>query len=90
MEIAMGLDFRGLYAGLQALLAGALGINAELQQKYQKSQDRLLELEHQMAQFRRMIFGSKHERFEAPAPGQLSFDMQAEEVLASNIIITEV
>jgi transposase len=85
METAIEVDFRELYQGSQVQLASALAVNVELQGMYQKSQDRLVELEHQMAQFRRMIFGSKHERFEAPVAGQLSFDMQGEEVLASSI-----
>lgn len=85
METALNTDFREMYEYSQAELASALSVNAELKALHQKSLERLVELEHQMAQFRRMIFGSKHERFEAPPAEQLSFDMHAEEVLASNI-----
>lgn len=85
METAIGVDFRELYQHSQAQLAGALERGKSLEDKYQRSQQRLADLEHQMAQLLRSIYGSKHERFVAPAAEQLSFDMHAEEVLASSI-----
>jgi transposase len=85
METAKDVDFRELYQGSQVQLASALAVNSELQAMYQKSQDRLVELEHQMSQLLRSLYASKHERFIAPPAEQLSFDMHAKELLASSI-----
>lgn len=54
---------------------------------YEQSQLRIEKLEHELHQLKKMIFGSRHERF-VPSdinPSQLSLGIQAEETLACNI-----
>ena len=54
---------------------------------YEQSQLRIEKLEHELNQLKKMIFGSRHERF-VPTdinPSQLSLGIQAEEIIASNI-----
>ena len=54
---------------------------------YEQSQLRIKKLEHELQQLKKMIFGSRHERF-IPAdinPSQLSLDIQAEQIAACKI-----
>lgn len=59
----------------------------QLLQLYEQSQLRILALEQQVAQFQKMIFGSRQERFLPPSmPGQLALDIKAEEVAACSVV----
>lgn len=59
----------------------------QLLQLYEQSQLRILALEQQVAQFQKMIFGSRQERFIPPSmPGQLALDIKAEEVAACSVV----
>ena len=54
---------------------------------YEQSQLRIEKLEHELHQLKKMIFGSRHERF-VPSdinPSQLSLDIQAEQIAACKI-----
>ena len=54
---------------------------------YEQSQLRVDKLEHELHQLKKMIFGSRHERFVPTAinPSQLSLGIQAEEAIVCNI-----
>lgn len=59
----------------------------QLLQLYEQSQLRILALEQQVAQFQKMIFGSRQERFIPPSmPGQLALDIKAEEVATCSVV----
>ena len=55
---------------------------------YEKAQSEISFLKHELAQLKKIIYGSKHERFvptQSTHPGQLSLDIQAEAIAAVKI-----
>ena len=61
--------------------------NIDYKSLYEHSQLRVEKLEHELLQLKKMIFGSRHERF-APTdvnPSQLSLDIQSEQTAICNI-----
>ena len=62
-------------------------VNIDYKPLYERSQLRVEKLEHELLQLKKMIFGSRHERF-APTdvnPSQLSLDIQSEQTAICNI-----
>src|SRR5829696_4317519 len=55
---------------------------------YEESQLRIASLKHELDQLKKMIFGSRHERFITTGsnPSQLQFNIEAEQVAQCSII----
>jgi transposase len=61
---------------------------ADYKVKYEEALGEIASLKHQLNEMKRLIFGSKHERFIASSdtsPSQLALDIQAEAVASCNI-----
>src|SRR5258708_1420400 len=60
---------------------------------YEQSQFTIAALQHELAQLKKLIFGSKHERFmptgDNGSEGQLSLDIQAEAIATCSVIDTK-
>ena len=83
MQAASSIDYKGLYEASQSEL---LQMKDQLQ-KFAGLQLQTIQLQQQLAQLQKMIFGSRHERF-VPADissSQLSLDIEAEAVASCSI-----
>src|SRR5476651_954041 len=58
---------------------------SKLLARYGEQATTFMAMKHRVAQLERMIFGSKHERFIAPVPGQLTLGIQADEVATCTV-----
>jgi len=83
MQAASSIDYKGLYEASQSEL---LQLKDQLQ-KFAGLQLQTIQLQQQLAQLQKMIFGSRHERF-VPSDvtsSQLSLDIEAEATASCSI-----
>ncbi|SDH67908.1 IS66 family transposase [Chitinophaga filiformis] len=65
--------------------------NIDYKQRYEQAEQTIGQLKHELAVLKKMIFGSRHEKFisnDVP-PQQLSLDIQPEQTLASSVITAQ-